>query len=353
MNKTKTLLLVFLFINYGFAQVCSEYMFKNDWEKYNLKGNVKALKLALKITNDKLWEKNLFLKYNPLFQNYDAKDDYDRNLFFQKFNTYGIMTEHAGQEISNLNEEITQGNILKFEIDSIDFINKQKIAKQYNFPFELNPNKSHSYKKSKTTHKYEYKIENQKIAEESYFDEYTSEEFPEETPKLDRKTLFFYNSTGQINKKDIIIPEDEYNDNKTETYYDQEIYNGNTLEVHYVYNKKNQLIKITVYKNKEFLYQESFMIENDKLIEMEKLVESKYTHNEFDTNKTVYKYDDSGNVTNLTYYDNNVGEEVITSIKFEYTFDNNKNWILCKMYLNEKSETPDAIAERKVEYFNN
>lgn len=345
--------MVFSFINYGFAQVGTDYVFKNDWEKYNLKGNVKTVKLALKITNDKLWEKNLFLKHNPLFYNYDAKDDYDRNLFFQKFNTYGIMTEHAGKEISNLNEEITEGNILKFEIDSIDFISKQKMAKQYNFLFELNPNKSHSYKKSKTTQKYEYKIENQKITEELYFEEYTSEEFPEETPKLDRKTLFFYNSNGQITKKDIIIPKDEYNDHKTETYYDQEIYNDNTLNVNYLYNETNQLVSMTINKKKKFIYQETYKIENNKVIEVEKLVESKYTHNEFDTNKAVYKYDDSGNVRTLTYYDNNVGEEVITSIKFEYTFDKNKNWILCKMYLNEKSETPDAIAERKLEYYNN
>lgn len=354
MNKIKTLLLVFLFINYGFAQVGSEYIFKNDWERSGLKGKVKSIKTALRDINDKRWSSDLFLKYNPVLHNYYAADEYDRELYYKKFNTYGMITERSDKRISNLSEEFEKGQVFKFQIDSVDFFNKQKMALQCSFLFGMNPNRTHTYDDSKEEMKYQYKIENQKITEELYFNDYISEEFPkEDSLKFDRRTLFFYNPKGQIIKKQIIIPLDVYNDHSTETFYDREIYNDNTLNVTYVYDDGNQLVKMTVYKKKEFLYQETYKIKNNKVIEMEKLVDSKHTHNELDSNKVVYQYDDFGNVTAMTSYDNDVGEEILISILFDYTFDNTNNWTLCKMYVNQKNEVPDAIAERRIEYYKN
>ncbi|RZJ53620.1 MAG: hypothetical protein EOO44_07925, partial [Flavobacterium sp.] len=92
MNRIKTLLLVFLFVNYGFAQIGSEYISKNDWEKFGLKGNVKTVKTALKITENDLWNSDLFYKYNPVLHNYYTTDEYDDELFYKKFNSYGVMT---------------------------------------------------------------------------------------------------------------------------------------------------------------------------------------------------------------------------------------------------------------------
>lgn len=354
MNRIKTLLVVFLFINYGFAQVGSEYIFKNDWEKSGLKGKVKSVKTALRDINDKRWDVDLFLKYNPVLHNYYSQDHYDQELFLREFNTYGIMTAYSDDRKSNLNEEFKENSIFKFTIDSTDFGIKQQMAKQYDFPFTMNANRTHTVDDSKQVDRYNYKVENQKITEELYFDEYSSNEFPkEENPKFDRRTLFFYNPNGQIIKKQIIIPEDEYNDNSTKTYYNQQIFNGNTLNVNYAYNDAGQLVKMTVYKKKEFLYQETYKIKNNKVIEMEKLVDSKPTHNEFDSNKVVYQYDDFGNVTAMTSYDNDVGEEILIAILFDYTLDNANNWTQCKIYVNQKSEIPDVIAERKIEYYKN
>ncbi|MDQ6529515.1 hypothetical protein [Flavobacterium sp. LHD-85] len=354
MNKIKTLIVVLLFINYGFSQVGSEYIFKNDWEKFGLKGNVKTVKTAIKVSNDERWNSNLFYKYNPVLHNYYATDEYDRELYYKKFNTYGMIIERSDKRISNLNEEFEKGQVFKFQIDSVDFFNKQKIASQCNFLFGMNPNRTHTYDDSKEEIKYEYKTENQKITEELYFNDYSSDEFPkEDTLKFDRRTLFFYNPKGQVVKKQIIIPLDQYSSHSTETFYDREIFNDNTLNVNYTYNDQGQITKMTIYKRKEFLYEEIYKIENNKVIEMEKHIDSENTHNEFDSDKVVYKYDDFGNVSSMTSYDNEVGEEILISILFDYTFDSKNNWTLCKMYVNQKNAIPDAVAERKIEYYKN
>lgn len=354
MNRTITSLLFFLFVNYGFTQVGSDYMFKNDLEKSALKGNIKSIKTVLKDISEEREDSNLFFKYNPVLHNYDAKDEYDQELYLKEFNTYGIMTAYCSERKLDLNNTFDKNSIFKFVIDSTDFVIKQQMKKQYGFPFAMNINRTYSYDDTKTIYTYEYKIENQKITEELYFEEYISPESPkEEHPKFNRRILFFYNANGRLVKKQIIIPGDEYNYQNTETYYDQQINKGNTLDVTYLYNDAGQLVKMTVYKKKVFLYQETYKIKNNKVVEMEKLVESKQTHNDFDSNKVVYQYDDFGNVTAMTCYDNDVGEEILSSILFDYTFDDRGNWTICKMYVNQKNKVPDAVAERKIEYFKN
>lgn len=126
MNKIKTLLLVFLFINYGFAQVGSEYIFKNDWERSGLKGKVKSIKTALRDINDKRWSSDLFLKYNPVLHNYYAADEYDRELYYKKFNTYGMITERSDKRISNLSEEFEKGQVLNFKLIQLIFLINRK-----------------------------------------------------------------------------------------------------------------------------------------------------------------------------------------------------------------------------------
>lgn len=340
----------------------------------NLNGPVKTVNTSYSFYKQDITP---LVKYRVLFENDIANDD------SYEFNKEGLLTQKAITLRTKGYEDRPQGRLYKYEYDDKDYILKKDLLPylsilkplsidldlqiQTNFAVETRFKNDGDYKIAKLDSvnialnryqdqyrdlrqfQYQYKTEGNKIIEEKVYYKPKPErkifKSPSEKELLLVKT-FKYDSKGNLIECNFdlknITPyrdgnlDNKYNyacDTKFKCYYDDKSniikttwrnYLGTFLTAIYSYDSTNTYIqKIHITGQQSYPYPSDDIIfnynENNDLVEVNFISED-------EINQPANRY-------------------------YEYEYDNHKNWIKCKMYLEGDKNEVTATMERKIQYY--
>jgi hypothetical protein len=361
----------------GFALLCSCLCIAQENKlkvnrSLNLNGPVKTVNTFYSFYKQDITP---LVKYRVLFENDIANDD------SYEFNKEGLAIQKAITLRSKGYEDRPQGRIYKYKYDDKDYILKKdlfpylRILKplsidldlqiQTNFSIETRFKNDRDYKIAKLDSvnivlnqdqyrdlrqfQYQYKTEGNKIIEEKIYYKPKPEQkifkSPSENELLLVKT-FTYDSKENLIECNFDLKnigpyrdgnlDNKFNyacDTKFKCYYDDKSkiikttwrnYLGIFLTAIYTYDSTNTYIqKIHITGQQTYPYPSDDMVFNYN--ENNDLVEVKFI-SEDEINQPANRY-------------------------YEYEYDNHKNWIKCKMYLEGNKNEVTAKMERKIQYF--
>ena len=167
-----------------------------------------------------------------------------------------------------------------------------------------------------------------------------------------------YNSKNQLVSKEYVFIKDTYD--AVRNTLDRNI----SLSTHYspvedyTYDEAGNLTSVYLYgmKSKEFIVYSAdyFYNKNNELVKLRrrKSHSQSFAFSEYRITHDFY-YNKNGEITKINTYE--ADEKTIhATFLFEYKkHDKYNNWLQCNMYLDGiKTETPTAITERIIEYYN-
>ena len=377
MNKKITLLLL-IFAFQCFAQTRKNNITKNilasDLTSENLKGPVKSYHLEVRYVD-------LNNKYNNANRIATPKGNAEN--VFVKYNRDGLMTQSLLGTYNDsllVLEPMEQKDLVLYNYNEYDLVYKKALAGGQEFPsmldqrfYTIHPNKS-SYRQNHSALKdavheiygLNYDEDQKNITDAVFYRTLTPNKKLEgnENVDLDDKNLkdkwhFEYNEKGLLKK--IKMQRDSSLDFIIK-YFRFQI---KTLkaEIIFDYDAKDRLIKYTVFTIKDDVREEIGSV--------------KYSYNErngfVETESLFKKYPDEYYLSNVHNYTRNYNkqgdliasllqieskDEELVRVKqlyldkyYEYTYDQNDNWIECKIRVNSPESEVSAIMKRKIEYF--
>lgn len=337
-NKIQLLFTIFfsiLFVNFSQSQIPP----KNDLEDLNLLGEVKSLQQ----NKFELSSKSGELKKGRIIEDNDS----NIHLVFDKV---GNIIEKKSRNYKYPNgfekfsyEYDSRGN----KIEKIFYTPDGNLNTKYSYKYNVNGNiieMSISFPEGRLGNKYAYKYDRKSNLIE--YNDYLGK-------KLNQKTIFIYDENGNEVEEAIYDSKDNLK-NKWTKKYDAK---GNLVEsIHYFANGK--IDSKTIYKNdtKNNVIEEIITDSNNSLLSEE------YSKYDIDGNKievkmnvpsyggmkvkTVYKYDNRGNIVEQINNSSMGGKKKRGINKFEY--DKNNNWIKTIYFDRNK---PFGMIERIIEYY--
>jgi len=340
-------------------------LLQTDWEKYNLKGEVKELVASIQRNYDmdtmqkkeiSQFERNdIAFKFLPL-----GKFNFDRNGFEIKMHyRYQDSTGRPAMDYANK-------SIYIYIYDSLDYIKKRKIMGLKNYPYNVySPNRiklnsmgTNPIKKFSDTLPlyYLYKIKNKRIIEE--VKAYGIEgkiSLPNTLNPQIRKTNS-YNKEGLITQQNV-----RYREALTKNFFPDQIMHL-SMEVaahseiiyHYQYDEQKRITQVQLMVNGDKKWQEDYFYEDksDKPYKLDKYIDKQRTYGKYFTENITEYYNEKGDIIKSVNF--NPSGEVIRTRFYEYEYDPNGNWIKCDMYLEgypEKTEQPTIEVTRAYEYY--
>jgi len=340
-------------------------LLQTDWEKYNLKGEVKELVASIQRNYDmdtmqkkeiSQFERNdIAFKFLPL-----GKFNFDRNGF-------EIKMHYRYQDSTGLpSMDYANKSIYIYIYDSLDYIKKRKIMGLKNYPYNVySPNRiklnsmgTNPIKKFSDTLPlyYLYKIKNKRIIEE--VKAYGIEgkiSLPNTLNPQIRKTNS-YNKEGLITQQNV-----RYREALTKNFFPDQIMHL-SMEVaahseiiyHYQYDEQKRITQVQLMVNGDKKWQEDYFYEDksDKPYKLDKYIDKQRTYGKYFTENITEYYNEKGDIIKSVNF--NPSGEVIRTRFYEYEYDPNGNWIKCDMYLEgypEKTEQPTIEVTRAYEYY--
>lgn len=337
-NKIQLLFTVFsflLFINFSQSQIPP----KNDLEDLELIGKVKSL-----IQN----EYEVSLKSGELIKGEIINDNGSN--FHLVFDEFGNKIQEISRNSKYLNgfekftyEYDSKGN----KIEKIYYTPDGSFNTKYSYKYDDNGNiieMSDSFSEGYLGNKYTYKYDEKENLVE--YNDYLGR-------KLDEKYIFeydengneieenWYNSNGNLVKKWIKKYDDKGNIIENIFYYSEGKIDSRTI---YKYDTNNNILEeIITDSNNNILSEEYNKYDNNgRIIEVKMNVPS---YGDMKV-KTLYKYDDKGNL--IEQINNSSMGGRITKGKKKFEYDKNNNWVKTIFFSGNK---PLGLIERIIEYY--
>lgn len=347
---------------------------KTDLTDENLKGPVKSYHLTAKYLDPQN-------KNNSANRIATPKGGSGEKVFVE-YNKFGLMTSSLmGVFNDSLELEPMDSKYLtEYKYNEFDLIYKSKITTAHNYPPMLSQQFYHNFPNRSDYHKYNPELPS--VVKEIYgmnYDENkncitdvvfyraiyhgnkleTNDEEVINDQNIQNKWHYDYNSVGLLKK--INITKLGYLDVIIK-YFRHQIKTNNS-EINFDYDKQNRLIKYSV-----------FSVAKDKKEEIGSVVYSYDAKDGFVESETIYqKYPDEYYLSNVHYHIleyNKQGDLIAKLLQvepkdeqlvrkkqlfldkyYEYNYDENGNWIKCKIRVNNPTSEISAIMERKIEYF--
>ncbi|MXO07128.1 hypothetical protein [Flavobacterium sp. HBTb2-11-1] len=340
----------------------------------NLNGPVKTVN-----TFYSFYKQNItaLVKYRVLFENDIANDD------SYEFNKEGNITQKAITNRTKGYEDRPVGKLYKYEYDDKDYILKKDLLPylsilkplsidldlqiQTNFSIETRFKNDRDYKIAKLDSasialnkyqdqyrdlrqfQYQYKTEGNKIIEEKIYYKPKPEQkvftSPSEKELLLVKT-YKYDSKGNLT-------ECNFDSKNTSPYSDTNSDN----KFHYAcdtkfkcyYDDKSKISKIT-WSNYLGIFLTAIYTYDSTNTYIQKIHITGQQTYPYPSDDMVFNYNENNDLVEVNF----ISEDEInqpTNRYYEYEYDNHKNWIKCKMYLEGNKNEVTATMERKIQYF--
>lgn len=340
----------------------------------NLNGPVKTVN-----TFYSFYKQNItpLVKYRVLFENDIANDD------SYEFNKEGLPIQKAITLRTKGYEDRPVGKLYKYQYDEKDYILKKdllpylSISKllsidldlqiQTNFAIENRFKNDKDYKIAKLDSanivlnqyqdryrdlrqfQYQYKTEENKIIEEKIYYKPKPEQkvfkSPSENELLLVKT-FKYDSKGNLT-------ECNFDSKNTSPYRDTNSDN----KFHYAcdtkfkcyYDDKSKIAKITWSNYLGTFLTAIYTYDSNNTYVQKIHITGQQTY-PYPSDDLVFNYNENNDLVEVNF----ISEDEInqpTNRYYEYEYDNHKNWIKCKMYLEGNKNEVTATMERKIQYF--
>lgn len=200
---------------------------------------------------------------------------------------------------------------------------------------------------TKEQNQYQYKIEDNKITEEKIYKTSPSKiifNSPLEKDLYVIKT-FIYDSTGNLIQCNFEYKTVNYLYALALDYFTN--FCGSNLK--FYYDDKNKITKTTLNNDRETLVSETYTYDpTGSYIQKKHRVGKQY--NLYPSDEIEFTYNENDDLLEVHF----ITEDEINQPAnryYEYEYDNHKNWIKCKMFLEGNKNDVTAILERKIEYY--
>lgn len=372
----KITLLVLIFSLQCFAQTAkNKPQLASDLMEENLKGPVKSYQLKVHYVTP-------YGRYNNANRIATPKGEGEN--VFAAYNKDGLLTKSLFGIYDDKRLEL-EGMDAKDSITYVysdyDLIYKKGLLGRREFPsmldsrfYTIDANRCHYYKNNPIMNSVHeiyglgYNDDKKQITDRAFYRAFTSSKKLEGSEKedLDDKNLkdkwhFEYDTKGLLRK--IRMQRDSGLFDFIIKYFRYQLKRTLKVEILFDYDLKGRLIKYTV-----------FSFKNDV---KEEIGSVKYAYNIqygfAETESIFYKYPDQyylSNVHNYTHKYNKQGDLIASLLHvdpkdemlvrheqlyldkfYEYTYDQNDNWIECRIRVNNRESEVSAIMERKIEYY--
>jgi len=366
--KQFLLLKIVLFYISGYSQQPSQntisglLLFKNNkFFEINLKDSVRSsrwfyssLKADLPLT-----EKARIAYRNDIKQN-----------FYDEFDSQGMLIKSIISSKNAFDMPVEESMMSFYNYDSKDLelkksykIKRAQAYPCYDYKQLVKVNYSNiDQSQNMLYYSYEYKYyADGKISEELEYNPYFEDNIirPVNADDLYTKTLFYYDTRGNINRQKVIKGKAAegmvYSIFDTETFCDD-------IEIKYEYDAQDRLTKVSLTGCKKLVFEEqyTYAADQDYITLVSKNINGQ---SRYPTQKVILHYNENGDITETNFVTEpspgetgppprRVQDEPVNRY-YEYEYDSHNNWIKCKLYLEgTKDGEPSAIAERKIEYYN-
>ena len=340
----------------------------------NLNGSVKTVNTFYSFYKQDITP---LVKYRVLVENDIANDD------SYEFNKEGLLIQKAITFRTKGYEDRPQGRLYKYEYNDKDYILKKDLVPylsilkplsidldlqiQTNFAIENRFKNDKDYKIAKLDSsnivlnqyqdrykdlrqfQYQYKTEGNKIIEEKIYYKPKPEQkvftSPSEKELLLVKT-YNYDSKGNLT-------ECNFDSKNTSPYSDTNSDN----KFHYAcdtkfkcyYDDKSKIAKIT-WSNYLGIFLTAIYTYDSTNTYIQKIHITGQQTYPYPSDEMVFNYNENNDLVEVNF----IGEDEINQPAnryYEYEYDNHKNWIKCKMYLEGNKNEVTATMERKIQYF--
>ena len=206
-----------------------------------------------------------------------------------------------------------------------------------------------------------YTIKDSKIIQEDEYIYFTAygDTLNQNMPKeLIQQKKYFYDTIGNLIRLEF------YPGNKDEPgtlgIMDTETSYCEATRMDYSYDTQNRLTKVMLTSCGHVVESEEYAYHSKKgYITTVKRYIVNPTYSKYPVNNMVATYNEHGDITEMHFIlegDNNptrtrIGLDAVHRY-YEYEYDKHNNWIKCKLYLLGTKDQPTAIAERRIEYYN-
>jgi len=325
----------------------------------NLKGSVKTLRFFYTYFKEDLpeYEKSHLYYKNDI-----------RGNFYYEFNQFGHVTASLLFLKDSIDEPVDRKKLSR----TIYEYNDLELKKKYTLKHQLYPsyrdyvlldhvNLAKNNYDQNICYSYTYSIKNNKIIKE---DEYLSVTPYGDTLNQDgvkeliQSKKYFYDKKGNLIKQELFPGKDEHFNTidmmDTETSYCKDTH------VAYSYDSQNRLIKVVLTSCGNVVESEEYTYHKTKgyITTLKRFILNP-TYSSYPVNNMVATYNEHGDITEMHFIlegDNNptwtrIGLDAVHRY-YEYEYDKHNNWIKCKLYLLGTKDQPTAIAERRIEYYN-
>ncbi|KRD09160.1 hypothetical protein ASE21_15055 [Flavobacterium sp. Root901] len=340
----------------------------------NLNGPVKTVNTVYSFYKQSITP---LVKYRVLFENDIANDD------SYEFNKEGLPIQKAITHRTKGYEDRPEGELYKYQYDEKDYILKKdllpylSISKplsidldlqiQTNFAIENRFKNDKDYKIAKLDSanialnqhqdrysdlrqfQYQYKTEGNKIIEEKVYYKPKPEQkifkSPSENELLLVKT-FKYDSKGNLT-------ECNFDSKNTGPYRDS---NGDNkfsyacdTKFKCYYDDKSKIAKITWSNYLRTFLTAIYTYDSTNTYVQKIHITGQQTY-PYPSDDLVFNYNENNDLVEVNF----ISEDEINQPAnryYEYEYDNHKNWIKCKMYLEGNKNELTATMERKIQYF--
>jgi hypothetical protein len=362
----------------GFALICSCLCIAQENKlkvnrSLNLNGPVKTVNTFYSFYKQDITP---LVKYRVLVENDIANDD------SYEFNKEGLPIQKAITYRSKGYEDRPQGRIYKYEYDDKDYILKKdllpylSISKplsidldlqiQTNFSIETRFKQDIEYKIAKLDSvnivlnhqdqygdlrqfQYQYKTEENKIIEEKVYYKPNPGQKTFKSPSEDELLLvktFTYDSKGNLiecnfDLKNVTPYRDRNLDNKFNYACD--------TKFKCFYDDKSKIIK-TTWRNYLGIFLTTIYTYDSTNTYIQKTHITGQQSYPYPSDDIIFNYNENNDLVEVIF----ISEDEINQPAnryYEYEYDNYKNWIKCKMYLEGNKNEITAIMERKIKYY--
>lgn len=327
---------------------------------YNLNDSVKSVRFFYTYFKEDLpeYEKSHFYLKNDV-----------RTSFYSEFNKMGHLTSDLLFFKDSINQEIDRNKLSRYRYDYTDLAVKRNYrTRQQKYPSYTDfVRLDNIYLASNTFddniyNKYKYVVKESRIIEEKTYLGFTSgkDTISDNMTSLEliQSKKYFYDKKGNLIKQELFPGKDKHfntvNMMDTETSYCKDTH------VAYSYDTKNRLIKVVLTSCGDVVSSEEYTYHKIKgyITTIKKHILNP-TYSSYPVNNMVATYNEQGDITEMHFIlegDSNpsrkrIGLDAVHRY-YEYEYDKHNNWIKCKLYLLGTRDQPTAIAERRIEYYN-
>lgn len=320
----------------------------------NLKGSVKTLRFFYTYFKEDLpeYEKSHFYLKNDI-----------RTKFYYEFDKLGNITSEKLFLEDSITENVDDNQLIEYEYSVRDYNDKSQLMVKRNqiLPSFSNDFVRLNYKKllkSSYDHSIDrsflYIFKDGKIIQ-------LKEVYSDMTDSLeDLYAVYSYNYNNNNITSVNVSPGELGSSIGNFTFMDTETPFCGDTRLDYSYDSQNRLTKVILTSCGNVVESEEYTYHKTKgyITTLKRFILNP-TYSSYPVNNMVATYNEHGDITEMHFIlegDSNpsrtrIGLDAVHRY-YEYEYDKHNNWIKCKLYLLGTKDQPTAIAERRIEYYN-